>query len=287
MVLADVGAPGGPALGASAPAAAACAPPETGEHRLVVGGSERGYVVAVPGQEVAAGPWPLVVALHGTGGSASRFGDVSGLGPEGATAGALMVLPDGTGDPRGWIHADRDRDLEFVDAVLDEIAMSGCVDAERIWVTGVSAGSAMAAALVCDRSDVVGAVLVAALPAPCDGPVSADVYVVHGTADDIVPYGGGDFNGDDLGTLPEVAAAWAVAAGCDGPPAGRGVEPDVFVLEWSPCHHGDGGLVSLYSVIGGGHGWLTDGEAAIDATCLVLAAATAGDGAPDVGGCEA
>lgn len=266
-----------------------CAPPEPGGHRLAVDDRERTYEIAVPDGDLNPAPWPLVVALHGTGGSGSHFGDASGVAPEGSANGALVVLPDGMGDPTGWLHEDRERDLAFVDAVIDEMVASGCVDADRLWVTGVSAGSVLAARLVCRRPDVAGAVLVAGLPRSCDD-ISTDVYVVHGTADDIIPYGGGDFNGVDLATMPEVVAGWASAAGCDATPAGRGVEPDVFALEWSGCTDavdGADGVVHLYSVVGGGHGWFTDGAAAVDATCLVVTGATSEPGQPpDMSACE-
>lgn len=268
----------GPAARPARAGADGCTPPDSGTHDVRVDGRDRGYEVSAPDAELTPAPWPLVIALHGTGGSASHFGNSSGLAAEGAAAGALMVLPDGTGEPTGWVHADRDRDLAFVDAVIDEVVASGCVDRDRLWVTGVSAGSAMAAAMVCHRPDVDGAVLVAALRQPCDA-VGADIYVVHGTADDIVPYAGGDFNGVELGSIPDTAAGWGAAAGCDPSLAGRGVVPDVYVLEWSACDHGGAadGVVVLYSVIGGPHGWFTDGEAAVDATCLVVTAATADD----------
>ena len=66
--------------------------------------------------------------------------------------------------------------------------------ARHVFVTGMSAGAFMANRLVCDRADLVTAI------APVAGTLGAgalrpsrpvSVMAVHGTADPVVPYGGG------------------------------------------------------------------------------------------------
>lgn len=286
-VLSAVALGNGTAANASTPPEAPCVLPADGEHSITVDGVERSYRTIAPSTAGGAGgPVPVVVAVHGWSGSAAQFTEVTGLGEQGPAAGVLVVLPQGVGDPAGWEIPNWASDGEYLDAVLADVAATGCVDPHRMWIGGHSAGSAFSAFYACARPGTfAGVVLDSAITPTLCNESTPNVYVLFGTADPAVPYEGGDFNGFELEPTTVVVGRWADRAGCTVGPVGRGVGDDVLALEWSGCLSDR--VVRLYSVVGGGHVWFTGDAASIDATCLLLTGADADPGGnPDLSGCE-
>jgi polyhydroxybutyrate depolymerase len=264
------------------PTSAVCGLPEDGMHPITSGGVERTYLTRRPA-DPGAGRLPVLVLLHGHGGSAERFSATSGVADRAAAGGVLLVAPQGQGDPAGWEIPNWAADAQFVNDVLDAIGESGCAATSAVWVAGHSAGSAFAAYYGCTNTDrVAGVWLNAGLPPPLCTDRSPAVVISHGTADPVVPFTGGDQNASDrrfvLKPLPESAQEWAQTAGCqsvDGP-----VPPNaVGVMTWHGCTRGP--YVRLYTIEGGGHTWPdTAGESAggeatnaLDATCLLVESA--------------
>jgi polyhydroxybutyrate depolymerase len=90
---------------------------------------------------------------------------------------------------------------------------------------------------------------------PVDEPMPAIAF--HGTADPVVPYGGGMVNGLRSGTDAPGAegaiAQWAQRNGCGATPTETKPAADVVHRVWTGCT--DGASVEFYSIVGGGHTW--------------------------------
>ena len=268
---------------------APCPLPANGVHSLTSGGVARTYLTQAP-TTPGVGPVPVVVLLHGFNGNAEEFSAASGVATAAAAGGVLLVAPQGQGDPAGWEIPNWAADAQFVNDVLDEVGASGCAATDAVWVGGHSAGSAFAAYYGCSNTDrVAGVWLNAGLPPPLCTDRSPAVVISHGTADPVVPFGGGDQNASDqtfvLKPVPDSALEWAQMAGCqwvEGPVG----QAEVGIMTWQGCSKGT--YVRLYTIDGGGHSWpgavsetgIGETTHALDAACLLVESARTGPANP-------
>jgi polyhydroxybutyrate depolymerase len=160
--------------------------------------------------------------------------------------------------------------VAFIDDLLDLLERELCVDAARVYATGMSNGAQMSSLLACrlpDRITAVAPVAGVEFFDSCRGrPVP--VMAFHGTADPIVTYDGGGLNATTIadlhfwkGNVPEglpehrgVDAAmrtWAAHNGCDSEPVEERVSLEVRRRTWQNCK----AETVLYVVDGGGHAW--------------------------------
>ncbi|HEY7071970.1 MAG TPA: PHB depolymerase family esterase [Acidimicrobiales bacterium] len=232
------------------------------------GGLDRTYVVHVPASYDAGHPVPLVLVLHGSGGSAEVADRISGMSAKSDAAGFLAVYPEGTGASAtfnaglccGYAGRTMIDDVAFVRDVVAHVSADYQVDTRRIYAAGMSNGAMMVHRLGCEMSDVLAAIapVAGALEVDCApaGPVSAIVF--HGKADRIVPYAGGPAETVPQGMDPEYEPVstsvdeWATTDGCAGA-TDEQVSDSVVHQVRTGCLPGYG--VELYSVDGGGHAW--------------------------------
>jgi poly(3-hydroxybutyrate) depolymerase len=110
-----------------------------------------------PGRRAATEPSPLVLVFHGLGDTVRNFSaavEFHEAWPE-----ATVVYPkgnprddrDGMNGWHGFRDNDENRDLDFVDALLDELPKRYKVDPERIYVAGFSNGGHLTFNLLLDR----------------------------------------------------------------------------------------------------------------------------------------
>jgi polyhydroxybutyrate depolymerase len=152
---------------------------------LVVGDKTRKYLQVVPQGYDPAAKLPLVIGFHTLGDSAAGGRAMFDL--EDAAAGkAIFVYPSALpsaafdGKTR-WDLAGGSDDFRFVDALIEEVSATLCVDRARIFTTGFSNGGRMATLVGCHRGDVVRAVAPVApgggaAPLPANG-CAGDVAV--------------------------------------------------------------------------------------------------------------
>jgi polyhydroxybutyrate depolymerase len=232
------------------------------------GQSQRAYRLYVPRSYSPDGRVPLLLDLHGFGGSAAGEEQASGYDALAESEGYLAVYGQGlaSSEGAGWASTrpiDLGIDeLGYFAAVLDDLQQRYCVDERRIYVTGFSNGGGMTEMLACYMSRRIAAV----------APVSGNYYVdskgtgchperpvplleVHGTADGVVPYGGigrTESGGWPLLPIPQFLAGWAARDGCASAPAVFLDTPEVTGMRWEGCR--DGVSVAHYRWNGGGHG---------------------------------
>lgn len=204
---------------------------------------------------------PLVVNLHGAGSNAAQQIFYSGFNKKADAAGFVTITPDALGTPQAWnfipLSSGAD-DVGFIRAAIDRTERDLCIDAARVYATGISSGAAMAVRLACSLQDRIAAIgIVAALWYPPDCPTAKAMPVLefHGTDDPVVPFKGGKVATSTI-PVPAVedsAAAWAKADGCNPAPATARPAAHVRTLAYSECRNF--AAVVLYIVEGGGHTW--------------------------------
>ncbi len=163
-------------------------------------GKSRAFTLVVPEGYSPRVPYPLVVVLHGGGGSAAGARAQTDL-EKVAGGNALFVYPEAVG---GTWNLDAptasNGDVALFDAVLLFAHNTLCVDGHRVFLTGFSNGAYMANQLACKRGERIRAVVTHAGGGPyetsgtydatghlmCPGKAVASL-VVHGTSDGTVP----------------------------------------------------------------------------------------------------
>jgi polyhydroxybutyrate depolymerase len=247
---------------------------------LTFGGVQRTYVVHAPaGNDHPAG---LVINLHGAGATGRAQEAITNYDSAADALGFVVAYPDGIeqswADGRGASAPDREGidDVGFLTALIDRLVRDYGIPPGRVFATGMSAGAFMANRLACDRADVVAAIapvagtLGSGVPCAPSRPVS--VLEFHGTADPVVPFGGGPMQGrggaSDILSAPAMAARWRDLDGCAGAPleddlpsAGDGTSIHRFTAVG--CAGGTSAV--LIQINAGGHTWPTGNFALPDA----------------------
>ncbi len=238
------------------------------------GKDRRSYVVSRP--DTCRQDCPLVLDLHGHGGSAEMQGRHSGLRASAERNGFVAVFADGLhsswnggSGPYGACcgvalkqHAD---DVAFLRHVVEHVAGDFPIDRARIYVTGWSNGCAMAQRLVAEASDVFAA-------AACTGhylltmqkslPRPVSVTEIHALDDPVIEYREQDrFTG-----ARENAARWAALDHCRPTPTHARLGGGSDVATYEDC--ADGVRVRLVTLARSGHDAYANGDG-VDVAQLV------------------
>ena len=243
-------------------AAASCnlaQPPGVSTQQLMSGQRSRGYRLFVPPGYDGHQRLPLVLDLHGSGGSSSGQAKNSGLETVSTSERFIVATLDAV-DSR-WnvpVQSGRPDDVAYVSDVMDHVAAHVCVDAARIYATGFSGGARMTSLLGCRLGSRIAAIApVSGLrtPAlPCNGrPVP--VLTFHGLADPQNPYDGhAAGRGEEwLESVPEALAGWARRDGCKGEAILDDPPGPLSTMHYDGCD--EGSEVRMIRIDGLGHAW--------------------------------
>lgn len=230
---------------------------------------ERSYRIDLPARVANA---PVILALHGGGGSADQFARSSGLSRPANRLGYAVIYPEGTGRAGTWNgvyccgSAQRNRvdDVAFLDAVIADAVARFRLNPARVYLTGMSNGSIMVETYAALRPGKVRAV--AGVAGTMDTrrvkPAGAvPLLHIHGTEDDMVPYGGG--KGDSSLTRTNFASVASVEEAflAPFPVLARTervidrVEDGTRVIERNYSDGAGVTQVRIMTVEGGGHAW--------------------------------
>jgi polyhydroxybutyrate depolymerase len=228
---------------------------------------ERGYIVVTPQGAPLDVPRGGPAAAREAGFEGLAFWNFFGSDPGEVTANGATI-------PLANLGAD---DVAFIDTLLDTVGAEYCVDADRVFSTGMSNGAGMSATLGCELGDRFAAIAPVSgvnLSGGCRGDDPVSVLAIHGDADPIAGYGGHSLMGFDLGnpSVPDRMVAWASFDGCRPEPTVDESTPGLAVTRWADCD--DGIAVELWTLAGWGHEWPRAATASqpgvIDATTVVL-----------------
>lgn len=244
-------------------------------------GLTRTYLLHVPPAVANGQPLPLVIALHGGGGTGEGMENLIHMKPIADQNGFLISYPDGI--DKGWndgrsgvpstAHTQNIDDAGFIEAMIDQVAAMTPLDTTRVYATGISNGAMMSGWLACNAADRIAAVGIVAGTGPddlaqvCEPSRPVAMITFNGTADPLVPYNGGEVNGIlpgvTRGAVASVASLkqfWVSTDGCNPDPTTTNL-PDLDTSDGSTvvreayagCQQGTG--VVFYRIDGGGHTW--------------------------------
>ena len=196
------------------------ATPGVATQTLAVDGAEREYLLSVPASYDPTRPAPLILDFHGLGSDQDQQALYSGLNPKAGAAGYIVITPAGTGAIRHWSWPPLlggVADVDFVKQMLATTSRTLCIDAKRVYATGISDGAIFSTKLACALPGRLAAIApVAGVNGTkvCGaGTPRTSVLAFHGTADPIVPYEGGRyFAGAKAADVPEPAGGRARSA---------------------------------------------------------------------------
>lgn len=257
---------------------------------------DRWYEIELPPNARGA---PLILALHGGGGDPDQFAKASGFARAATRAGFAVAFPAGSGRRGerlltwnggyccGYASRRGVDDAGFLKLVIEDASSRFGVDGSRVYLTGMSNGSIMSETFAAKNPGMVRAV--AGVSGTMDtsrtrvqGKIPA--LIIHGTADTMVPYDGGQ--GDtsltrtDFASVASVVQAFltpwgGVLAGTTRTIDRRDDGTSVIVTDYQK---GGKVVLRLMKVEGGAHHWpggrkarLTEGKTQeIDANTEIL-----------------
>ena len=264
------------------PTTTAAAPTQCASHvsggvnevTLNAGGETHDVRVFVP-PLLAGTQMPVVIDWHGLGSDGTQQAFYSDYETVAEEQGFIVVHPTGVaetpGGPNSWQlfptpGGGRD-DLAFAGALIDDLIANWCADPARVYSTGMSNGGFFTARLICEMADrIAAAVSVAGTyhPESCHPARDVPYMAIHGTADKVVPYLGGDSTlagpGSDPGlkvffeqVIPDEFAEFAADYACDATTTDTAVGSDVTQHAYTGC---DGDTPVIFDEVqGGGHTW--------------------------------
>ncbi|MBM4277175.1 MAG: phospholipase [Deltaproteobacteria bacterium] len=247
-----------------------------------VGGLERTYQLYPPSSYDSSRSLPLVILLHGGGGTGEGMEKLTmgGFNRLADREGFIVVYPDGIekhwNDGRGLqayrAHRENIDDVGLISALIEHFIRTLNVDPNRIYAAGISNGGQFSQRLACELSDRIAAIGVVAaqlpehLPSSCALKKPVSVLMMPGTEDPLVAWEGGEIGfrrGRKFGRVLSVRESidfWVEQNRCPGSPVvtyGPDRDPKdgtrVRRQAYGPC--GEGAEVVLYAIEGGGHTW--------------------------------
>ncbi len=213
---------------------------------------------------------PLVLNLHGSGSTAVEQEGLTAMNKTAnhddfIVAYPQAIIPDGTGYDWnvpgvpliGGRHVPKGaaNDIDFLTKLVKILETDYCVDAKKVFATGISGGAREVSQLACDDAATFAAIApVSGLrrPLPCPTTRSVPVVTFHGSVDPIDPFNG---HGQAYWTysVPTAVKDWSRQDRCDSPPTKTQPTKDVQLTVYLGC--ADGATVELYEIIGEGHEW--------------------------------
>ena len=239
---------------------------------LESGGIVRLYQVHVPARK-ANQALPLVLVLHGGGGSGLGMQTLTGMNSSADAAGFIAVYPNGEqknwSDGRGTTEPEQAgvNDVAFLSSLVAKLSNGLNADPKRIYATGISNGGFMSVRLACDASNVFAAVAVVAATIPenvratCRPSRAVPFVLIHGTADTFVPELGGTMtkgNGGVIASTTQTVALWRDLNKCSSTVRASEINPandgtSITLERYTGCASGSD--VAFYKVVNGGHTW--------------------------------
>jgi polyhydroxybutyrate depolymerase len=219
-------------------------------------------LVDVPAAPTDGEPAPLVLSLHPFTVGMQAWDGYSGLAAAGTARGYVVVTPLGSDPGPRWavpggLPTGID-DIGFLMKLVNQIEDSTCIDRNRQFAAGFSAGAAMAQALSCTASWRMAAVAGSGgtnLTSTCPNASPTDVMVLHGSADPIAPLTGSEvIFAPPLGlAVDTVVSTNASRAGCEPTPTTEQLTNTVVIDRYNGCSNGH--RVEYWRLIGAGHTW--------------------------------
>ena len=251
----------------STPEDSALIPGKLSAQSILHNGKEREYLVYVPSSYNETANHPLLLNFHGFGGNAkdyfeyeSDFRDVAEL------EGVILVYPQGSllsgfsvwnAAPFAEDNKTDFDDIGFIETLIVELQDQLSIDPERVYASGFSTGGMFSYALACFCNEPiagVAAVSAAQLNLVDCAPSPINVFIAHGTDDDLLPY----YGSSDIASIDEVVSFWTSVNQTSTVAQESSYAFDKeTVYQYTYSGGINSSQVMLYKVENGNHGWFT------------------------------
>lgn len=246
------------------------------QYSLEHDGIIRKYNLHLPSGYDKNSPTPVVIYLHGGGGSI-RAAYEDGIDKASDEFGFILAIPAGTGPipdrllrwnggtwdgagSRGYAVDNNIDDVGFISKLIDEVIKEFSVDENRIYATGISNGALMTYRLGCELSDKIAAIAVVAAPAMPSNYVPSrpiSVMLLHGTADPVAPFYGGKGGIRNVSfqahSAKDMVDYWVEKNACPKDFTTSYENGRVKCLSYGPCRNST--VIEFCTIEGGGHTW--------------------------------
>jgi polyhydroxybutyrate depolymerase len=238
---------------------------------IEVEGETREYLIYVPKTYDTIQSFPLMLNFHGWTMSARNQMEVSDMRALSETDEFILVYPQGTRfwgsthwNVGSWTLGSNAKDVEFIAALIDQIADNYNIDDERVYACGYSNGGFFSHELACQLSQKIAAIGTVAANISeetinnCNPSHPIPIITISGTRDDEIEYDG---------SIPERTLSqeetleyWRTFNKVDTVPIITNM-PDLNPLDGSTVVryqyvNGDNDSeVEHYKVVDGGHDW--------------------------------
>ncbi|NDD29940.1 MAG: hypothetical protein EB084_16920 [Proteobacteria bacterium] len=252
---------------------------------LTHGGVERAYYVHMPKGHTPTRPLPVLILLHGGGGSATQALTSYPLLPLSDREGFVLVAPNGTGPlPAekmltfnsgfgfGWAYNHHVDDTGFIRALITELAKTQSIDRRRVYLTGMSNGAVLCHYAAGANADLIAGI--APVVGSAGGSVSdrtpltwparparpLDVIMFNGALDQHIPLEGGwqkkhaERAPRFIASAQQTANFWIEANGCNPTPKVEEM-PAQQATRYTWSGGREGTRVVLYVLHNQGHAW--------------------------------
>jgi polyhydroxybutyrate depolymerase len=185
-------------------------------HTVEAAGKRRSYLLVEPTRLEPNRQYPLVLVFHGDGGTMTSFHDAFPF-ERASGKDAILAYPDGLGSTWDLESQMENRDVRFVEVLIDELLLTLPVARSKLFATGYSSGGFLSNVIACQRPGLLRAIASNAGGAPykqaqtwpngyarCPGQEPVAMLALHGEGDRGVSLDSGRFS----------AAYWAYVNGC-------------------------------------------------------------------------
>ena len=171
---------------------------------IEVEGKTREYIVYVPNTYDTIKSIPVMLNFHGwTMSARNQMEDVSDMRALSEQEEFILVYPQGTRlwgsthwNVGSWTLGSNAKDIEFIDALIDQIADNYNIDDERVYACGYSNGGFFSHELACQLSQkiaaigTVGANISEETVNTCNPSHPITIVTINGTMDEDIEYDG-------------------------------------------------------------------------------------------------
>ena len=147
-------------------------------------------------------------------------------------------------------------DVEFVDALIDDLGILLCIDTNQVYATGLSMGGGFVFALACTLADRFAG-FAAASPwlvddmGECQPARPVPMMGLHSIDDPTNPYDGDEQFGAVIWSFPQFGALWSDLNRCESGPDPGERSGEATSEVWTGCE----APVVMWSLADGGHSW--------------------------------
>ena len=244
---------------------------------ITIDGIKRTYHLYIPTIYDGKKDVPLLIVLHGRGGTGKGIEEkttLEGFDKLAEKDNFIVVYPDGFN--KRWschVRGNVD-DVKFISKLIDYLEDEYKIDKNRIYVTGMSNGGVMTFCLACNL-DKISAIATVAASMPeklyenCSPQKHIPVLIIQGTDDPIVPWNGGDviIFGKYVGrvvSINKTVEFWATYNNCtfQSKEYLPDLDPNDGTRVWVERYANKENNIEvvLYGIEGGGHTWPDGGR---------------------------